>query len=120
VSLTVYSFTVISTGIDIQNCATSAIRNLSFAYSDLLNISSQAPQIAQGAAPGNIFNVFSVITSRGLQLVASFTSVLIKLTTGVPTATAQIPLCGVTAAGTAGQQLNTILANVQNCALRSG
>jgi hypothetical protein len=118
-SVTVQSLLVISTGANVQNCATSAIGNLSYAYSDLLNLSSQAAQIVQEVAAANIFTVFSVITSRGLQLASSLTSVLLELATAVPIATAQIPICGATVAAAAGQQLNTIFANVQSC-VRSG
>jgi hypothetical protein len=114
-SVPVYSFIVMSTGTNIQKCATSAIGNLSNAYSDLLNVSRQAAQIVQEAAAQNIFNLFTVITSRGLQLASSVIPILTELTRAFPTATAQIPICGAIVAGSAGQQLNDILAKVQSC-----
>ena len=84
-----------------------------------MNVSSQAAQLVQEAAAANIFSVFSVIISRGLQLASSVTSALAGLTTAVPIATAQISICGATVAANASQQLNTILADVQSC-VRSG
>jgi len=118
--VTVYRFTAISTGTNIRSCAAPAIGRLYKAYLDLLNLRDQAAQVAQETAAVSLGNLFQFGISRGLQLAASFTSVGTELATALPAATAQIPICGATAAATAGQQLNTILANVQSCIIQSG
>jgi len=119
-SATVYSFSVISTATNIQSCATRATGSLSKAYTDLVGLGDQAAQAAQDAASKDLFSFFPFITSKGLQLAASLTTVMAQLATAVAAATAHIPICGTNAAATAGQQLNTILANVQNCVNQSG
>jgi len=119
-SATVYSFSVISTAANIQSCATPAIGNLSNAYLKLLDLRDQAAQAVQDAASVGFFNILPFITSRGLQIASSVPAVMAQLAIAVPAATAQIPICGATVAATAGQQLSSILANVQSCVNQSG
>jgi acyl CoA:acetate/3-ketoacid CoA transferase beta subunit len=130
-SVTVYSFIVISTGTNVQNCSTTLINNLFSAYANVLNISGQAAQLQQEAQQAaniinnfNIFNIASIlglpglladIMSRGMQLALQVPNVLTQMTTAISNATTQLPTCGPNAAATASQQLNTIWANVQSC-----
>jgi len=114
-TVTLYRLTVISTGPNIQSCVKPAMDRLSDAYTTLVDLRDQA---AQEAAAGGPFFMFS--PPRVLQLAASFTSILAELFIAMPAATAQIPICGATAATTASRQLNNILADVQRCINQSG
>jgi hypothetical protein len=130
-SITLHSFIAISTGTNVQNCATPLINNLFSAYANVLNVSGQVAQLQQEAQEAaniinnlNIFNMASIfglpglladITSRGMQLALQVPNVLTQMTTAISDATAQLPTCGPNAAAAASQQLNTIWANVQRC-----
>jgi hypothetical protein len=85
-----------------------------------MELRDQVAQAAQEAAAGGLSSSFTSILSRALQLAASLTSVLAELAIAMPAATAQIPICGAMVAATTGQQLNTILADVQSCINHSG
>jgi len=126
-SVTLYSFSLISTATDIQNCVTPLVTNVSNAFTDLMNMNSLATLLQQEVQalqnPFNLLNfpaIIANITSQAVQIASSVPNDLTTLTTAIPNALTQIPACGNTAAASAAQQLNAILASVQTCVQNSG
>ena len=112
------------------------VYNMLFAVNNVGNLSSQAAQLqtqvqeAQNIINNsNIFNIFNNLRLRGLianitisgrQLSTNLPIVMTQVNTAFSNFTTQLSACGTTAAATAGQQLNAILANVQSCTQNSG
>ena len=138
-SINLYSFCIISTETDIPNCVMQFVYNMLFAVNNVGNLSSQAAQLqtqvqeAQNIiSNSNIFNIFNIfnnlrlrgwianITTSGRQLSTNLPIVMTQVNTAFSNFTTQLSACGTTGAATAGQQLNTILANVQSCTQNSG
>jgi hypothetical protein len=92
-------------------------------FANIVNINNQTAQLlkeAQAAASNFDLGFFFLrlpilLASSGMTVAANVASVFTQMTTVVATATVQIPICGANVAASIGQQLNTILANVQNC-----
>jgi len=126
-SVTLYSFSLISTATDIQNCVTSLVSNVYNAFTDLMNLNSLATQLQQEVQalqnPFNILNfpaLIANITSQAIQIASSVPNDISTLTTAIPNALTQIPSCVAPVETTAAQQLNAILASVQSCIQSSG
>jgi len=109
------------------------VYNMLFAVNNVGNLSSQAAQLqtqvqeAQNIINNsNIFNnlrlrgLIANITISGRQLSTNLPIVMTQVNTAFSNFTTQLSACGTTAAATAGQQLNAILANVQSCTQNSG
>ena len=109
------------------------VYNMLFAVNNVGNLSSQAAQLqtqvqeAQNIINNsNIFNnlrlrgLIANITISGRQLSTNLPIVMTQVNTAFSNFTTQLSACGTTGAATAGQQLNTILANVQSCTQNSG
>jgi hypothetical protein len=125
-SVNVYSFTFVSTVNGVQICITNVATNMYNAFTDLVTISNLTTQIQQeiqaAENPWNVLSVPSLIASMASQITQITTSLPIDiatLTTGIPNAMTQIPTCATNVATAAGEQLNSILASVQNC-IQSG
>ena len=126
-SVTLYSFSLISTATDIQNCLTPLVTNVYNAFTDLMNLNSLATQLQQEVQalqnPFNILNfpaLIANITSQAIQIASSVPNDISTLTTAIPNALTQIPSCVAPVESTAAQQLNAILASVQSCIQSSG
>jgi hypothetical protein len=126
-SVTVYSFTVISTAAGIQNCVISPITKMVDATQNLMKLPALAAQLQNSVQAAmdpfqilNLVNNLASISAIATQLFSSLTTDMSYVTTVGPQEIAKIPECGTNITVKVLLQLSIIASNVETCVQSSG